>query len=159
MRNLAELDFIYEGEVVRRAPPSPGVIAAFEREFNVSLPSEYLELLRHANGGEPELWLIKPMGRTDIAEWMVNRFFYLDEDREGIEGLWWQTKTWQSIMGEKQVPIAYDQGGNPTILDFTAKPPKVVGCLVDEGFDIVEIAASFADFIDRLEGNRDRDCS
>jgi hypothetical protein len=56
MRNLAELKLAdARGEPVDRAPPSAEVISAFEREFNVSLPPEYLEFLKYSNGGPPEL--------------------------------------------------------------------------------------------------------
>lgn len=155
MRNLVELNINEGGEAVRRAPPSPEIISAFEREFNVSLPSEYLELLMYSNGGHPELDTIKPMGRTDIDDWGVNHFCYLDEDREGVESLWVETKYWRPILGEKQIPFAADGGGNPFILDLVATPSRVVGCLVDEDFALVELAASFEEFIDRLELDQD----
>lgn len=151
MRNLAELNINEGGKPVRRAPPSPEVISAFEREFDVSLPSEYLALLRFSNGGHPELDLIKPMSRRDIAEWAVNHFLYLNDDRDGAESLWRATKYWQTILGEKQIPIAADGLGDPFVLDLVSTPPKVVGCICSEDFAVVEIAHSFGDFIDRLE--------
>ncbi len=77
-----------EGRLSGSGPPTPEVISAFEHEFNVSLPSEYLELLMYSNGGHPELDSIAPMGRTDIAEWAINHFLYLNEDRNGPESLW-----------------------------------------------------------------------
>jgi cell wall assembly regulator SMI1 len=155
MRNLAELNINEGGKVVGRAPPTPEVISAFEHEFNVSLPSEYLELLMYSNGGHPELDSIAPMGRTDIAEWAINHFLYLNEDRNGPESLWRAAKEWRPILGEKQIPFAADGGGDPFVLDLVATPARVVGSLIDEGFALVEIAASFSDFIDRLEFNPD----
>jgi cell wall assembly regulator SMI1 len=150
MRNLAELNIYEIGEAVGRPPPSPEVISAFERKFNVSLPSEYIELLRHSNGGYPELGTIRPFGRTDIDEWGVNHFFYLNEDRNGTASLWAATKYWQSILGERKIPFAQDAGGNAFVLDLDAVPPRVVVC-IHADFETVEIADSFAEFIDRLE--------
>ncbi len=152
MRNLAELNITDDrGEPVRRAPPSREVIAAFEREFDVSLPSEYLELLMYANGGGPEMNMIKPMGRTDIAERAINRFFYLNDDRNGTESLWITTKRWRPTLGAKQIPIAADGGGNPFVLDLRATPPRVVTYIVSEGYKLRKLASSFSEFIDRLE--------
>jgi hypothetical protein len=109
----------------------------------------------HSNGGHPELDTIKPMGRTDVEEWGVNHFLYLNEDRDGTESLWMETKYWQSILGEKQIPIAEDGGGNAFVFDLVATPPRVVVCIHDEDFALVELASSFVDFIDRLELNPD----
>ena len=151
MRNLAELNLNDRGERVERAPPAPEIIAAFEREFNVTLPSEYIELLTYSNGGHPELDSIAPMGRTDIAKRAVDHFFYLNEDQEGPASLWAAARAWRPTLGEKRVPIATDGGGNPFVLDTATTPPKVSTCLHDEGFALVEVAASFSEFIDNLE--------
>jgi len=151
VRNLAELNLNDRGKVVERAPPSPEVTSAFEREFKVSLPSEYLGLLMYSNGGHPELDSIAPMGRTDIAKRSVDHFFYLNEDREGPASLWAATKAWRSILSEKQIPIAADGGGNAFVLDMAATPPRVLACIHDEGFALVEMAPSFGEFIDHLE--------
>lgn len=151
MRNLAELNLNEGGKSVERAPPSPEIIAAFEQEFGVSLPSEYIELLTHSNGGHPELESIAPMGRSDIAKRSVDRFFYLNEDRSGPTGMWAAARAWRPNLGKKQIPIATDGGGNPFVLDMSYTPPRVLACLHDEGFSMVEIATSFGDFIDNLE--------
>lgn len=151
MRNLSELNLNEGGRPVERAPPSPEVISAFEEEFDVTLPPEYIALLMFSNGGHPELDLIRPMGRTDIHEWGVNHFLYLNEDREGWESLWAVTAEWRPILGDTWVPIAMDGLGNPFALDTATTPPTVWGCLHDEDFALVEMASSFEDFIDRLE--------
>ena len=151
MRDLAELNLNDGGKKVDRAAPSPEVVFAFEREFGLSLPPDYISLLTYSNGGHPELDSIAPMGRHDIAMRAVSRFFYLNEDQESLEGLWANARTWRPILGEKQIPIADDGGGNLFILDMSTTPPKVSACLHDEGFVRVEIARTFGEFIDGLE--------
>ena len=151
MRDFAELNLNEGGKRVDRAPPSPEVISAFEREFGVSLPPDYISFLTYSNGGHPELDSIAPMGRRDIAMRAINRFSYLNEDQESPAGLWAAARAWRPILGEKQIPIAADGGGNPFILDMSTTPPRVSACLLDEGLARVEIAPSFSEFIDGLE--------
>ena len=151
MRDLAELNLNDGGKRVDRAPPSREVVLAFEREFGVSLPPEYIGLLTYSNGGHPELDSIAPMGRRDIAMRAINRFFHLNEDQESPASLWTAARTWRPILGEKQIPIAADGGGNPFILDMSTSPPTVSACLDDEGLARVEISPSFSEFIDSLE--------
>lgn len=151
MRNLEELNINEGGQRVNRAPPTAEVIAAFESEFDVSLPQDYLALLTHSNGGHPELDMIVPAGRLDLAERGVDRFYYLNEDREGASSLWAATTAWRSILKTKMIPIAVDGGGNPFVLDLAVAPAKVLACLHDEGFSLVEMASSFEEFIDNLE--------
>ena len=155
MRDLAELNINYGGRRIERAPPSPDIIAAFEIEFDVDLPTDYIRLLNYSNGGHPELDSIAPMGRTDIAMRSIDHFFYLNEEKEGPESLWSVARAWRSTLGEKLVPIATDGGGNPFVIDMTATPPKILVCLHDEDFALVEIARTFVDFIDRLEVDPD----
>jgi hypothetical protein len=150
MRDFAELNLNDGGKKVDRAPPSREVIAAFEREFGVFLPPEYIHLLTYSNGGHPELDSIAPMGRRDISVRAINRFFYLNEDQESLAGLWAASRAWRPILGEKQIPIAADGGGNPFVLDMSTVPPKVSAYLLDDGLVRVDIAPSFGEFIDGL---------
>jgi cell wall assembly regulator SMI1 len=153
MRNLAELNLNDRGQQVERAPPTPEVISAFEVEFDVTLPAEYISLLMYSNGGHPELDSIAPMGRTDIAKRSVNHFFFLNEDKESPASLWAAARAWRSMLGEKQLPFAADAGGNPFFIDLTTNPSEVFACLLDEDFARVRLAPSFSDFIDSLEAD------
>ena len=151
MRNLAELNLNEMGKRVERAAPTTEMVTIFENEFSVTLPPEYINFLMYCNGGHPELNLVVPMRRTDIAALSVDHFFYLDEDREGPLSLWAVARAWRTSLGEKRIPIATDGGGNPFILDMSDSIPKVSICLHDEDFTVVEVAASFSEFIDHLE--------
>lgn len=151
MRDFSELNLNEGGKPVKRAPPSSEEISAFEREFGISLLPDYISLLTYSNGGHPELDSIAPMGRHGIAMWSINRFFYLNDDRESSGGLWAAARAWRQVLGEKQIPIAADEGGNLFVLDMSTSPPSVSGCFCDEGFDRVEIATTFSEFIDGLK--------
>jgi hypothetical protein len=81
MRNFSILNINEGGRPVQREKPTNEIIDAFQTHFGIRLPEAYLELLRHSNGGHPELDTIAPVGRSGAARWAVNRFYHLDGDR------------------------------------------------------------------------------
>jgi hypothetical protein len=155
MRELSELNINEGGTPVRRAAPTSAAVSAFQKHFSIVLPEEYLQLLRHSNGGHPELDSIEPTGRPGAARWAVNRFYHLDNDQTSPTSLWAAMEQWKSILGKGAVPIADDGGGNQFFLDLKAIPPKVKVCIHDENFSIVDIAPSFEAFIDGLSTDPD----
>jgi hypothetical protein len=150
MRDFAELNINEGGRRVLRPAPSDALIAAFQARFNVVLPEEYVRLLRHSNGGHPELDSIHPVGRTDDYRCSVNHFFHLSGDTQSVQSLWHAMEEWRPILGDGSIPFAEDGGGNPFFLDLGAAPPRVCWCTHDEGFRVVPIADSFESFIDGL---------
>lgn len=150
MRNLSELNINECGKPVGRATPSDRVIDAFESYFSLKLPLDYVALLRYANGGHPELDTFEPVGRPGTARWAVNRFHYLNEDKNSPSSLWKATETWQHILGRDALPFASDGGGNLFFLDLKTTPAVVKVCIHDENFRVVDLAPSFEVFIDGL---------
>lgn len=147
MRDLSELNINVGGEPVTRLAPSDEAIAKFERAFGVVLPSEYVALLRQANGGHPEL---DSFQLDERATWAVNHFYHLDDDRSSSTSLWVVAERWRGILGKGVLPFASDGGGNQFVLDLRVTPAAVRVCIHDENFRMVALASSFADFIDRL---------
>ena len=105
MRDLAELNINEGGEPVERPAPTAGQIEAFERAFGVKLPDDYLTLLRHANGGSPEVDSIDPAEGGEVASWAVDHFLFLTDNRDSLEGLWSQAKAWGKVLGPGVIPI------------------------------------------------------
>jgi hypothetical protein len=155
MRDLRELNINEGGRPVTRPPPSDELIGRFERHFQIVLPPAYLDLLRFANGGHPEMDTIAPIGRPGVSEWAVNHFYHLDHDVESSSNLWGQSARWREILGSSLIPFAADSGGNPFVLDLSFPTSPVRGCLHDESFKIVDLAPSFECFIDALKMNPD----
>jgi hypothetical protein len=155
MRNLAELNINEEGQPVRRDAPSPAIVREFETEFGVSLPEAYLTLLRHANGGHPQLDSVEPMDNPKTGRWAVNWFYHLDRDEASATSLWAAMRQWRPVLGKEAVPIASDGGGNQFFLDLHTNPPRVKVCVHDEQFSIVDIAPAFEVFIERLAQDPD----
>jgi hypothetical protein len=155
MRNLSELNINKKGKPIGHPSPTNGTIREFQSHFGVILPEDYIELLRHSNGGHPEVDSIQPIGRPEAARWAVNRFYHLDDDKNSTASLWAVTENWRTILGEKTIPFATDGGGNQFFLDLKTSPPSVKLCVHDDKFSIVEIAPSFWAFIDALSVDPD----
>jgi SMI1 / KNR4 family (SUKH-1) len=156
MRDLHELNLNEGGRPVTRRAPTAKEITAFEAEHGVSLPGAYLRLLRHANGGHPELDSFLPVDAADAADrWQVNSFYFLDADTEHPESLWRVTRRWRPVLGPHRIPVAQDGGGNQVYLDFTTDPPAVRLCVHDAGFSSRLVAPTFEEFLDLLQDDPD----
>jgi SMI1 / KNR4 family (SUKH-1) len=150
MRDLSELNINEGGEPVRRPAPAEGMIQAFQAHFEILLPPDYLILLRHSNGGHPELDTIKPVGRPGTSEWAVSKFYHLDGDKTSHTSLWAAMAEWRRVLGNTALVFAADGGGNQFFLDLKTSPPVVKVCVHDENFLSLEIAPSLEAFIDGL---------
>jgi hypothetical protein len=149
MRDFSDLNINERGKHVERRPPSDEVIRAFQTQFNVRLPAEYLALLRHSNGGHPECDSIEVPGKPG-AKWAVNRFYFLNEDKVSTDSLWVATEKWQKILWKDAFPFAADGGGNQFYFDLKITPASVKVCVHDQNFTRVDLATSFQTFIDKL---------
>lgn len=156
MRNLAELNINEGGRLVRRAPPTERAITEVENLLGYRLPLEYVQLLRHANGGHPELDSLLPGEKGKDADWVVAWFLHIDESTMAHPAnLWAAIYAWRPILGEKALPIALDPFGNVFFMNMNESPPGVHACIHDEEFRTVPVAPSFESFIDSLGRNPD----
>jgi hypothetical protein len=159
MRKLEELNINKGGKPVQRPAPTNSIIAEFQQKYGVTLPEDYLRLLRHSNGGHPELDSYLPGGESEeedeVETWAVNDFYFLNEDRTSDCSLWRAMEEWRSTLGPSKLPFACDGGGNQFFLDLSVQPSPVKVCIHDEDFYQLDLAPSFADFIDGLALNPD----
>lgn len=151
MRNLAELKINEGGRPVTRPSPTPAVIRELEVRLGVALPESYVGLLRHANGGHPEVdsFVVRVEGRQE--RWSVNRFYHLTEEKQSVGTVWRALEDWACVLGNRALPFANDGGGNQIFMSFDGDTPSVKLCVHDENFKILKVANSFDAFIDMLE--------
>jgi hypothetical protein len=154
MRDLCELNINRHGKAAHRGAPTAQAIAAIEKRLGYALPSEYLELLRHSNGGHPELDSILPKDPRR-SSWAIARFFFVtDEESPDGDSLSLNITKFRPILGDNALPFASDGGGNVFFLAMERTPAPVNIYLQDEG-EVVRVAACFAALIDSLEMNPD----
>ncbi len=146
MRNLAELNLNEGGFPSPLPPPSNDEVLQFEQAFGVSLPEDLLSLLRHVNGGHPELDAVGGAG----GEYAVNRFHHLTSTNIESESLWNAMTEWRPVLGLQAIPFANTGGDDQFFLDCGDVPPSVKLCLHDQAMRIVQIAPTFEAFIDEL---------
>jgi hypothetical protein len=150
MRELAELNINEGGEPVSRQAPSENAIRAFESTFGLHLPEGLLALLRHSNGGHPELDCYDPSGVEDCNSFAIDAFFFLDDDRTSFDSIWNETHAWRRYIGANGLPFAGDGGGNILFLDLATEPPPVKVCWHDENYLVGQMAPTFEALIDGL---------
>lgn len=155
MRDLLELNINEGGAPVARAPATPSAIAAFAAEYGIKIPEILLRLLRHSNGGHPELDSFLPGGPDERYPFGIDHFLFLDEDRDSCESMWKAMEFWRPVLGPSCLPFAEDGGGNVVFLDLTLDPPTVRVCWHDENFAQALLADSLEQFIDGLRINPD----
>jgi hypothetical protein len=153
MRNLNELRMNEIGPRVDRNPPSDAIIDEFQSHFGIALPHDYVQFLKHTNGGysRPNLFLPKNDTRGEI--WALDHFYHLEADREDLDGLWTTTRDWSDALQRRVVPIGCDGTGNQVVLLYNQLPPSVAICIHDEEMALLPVADSFGEFIDMLTNN------
>jgi hypothetical protein len=155
MRNLKELRINEGGNPVSHPEPTDADVRSIERAVGAPLPSEYVALLKHANGGHPEIgsFWVEDRGRRE--RWSVNVFYGLGADKGTAGSVWKAVGEWRSVLGDRALPIANDGGGNQIFLSFDQNPPSVKLCVHDERFKILRVANSFDAFLGMLEEDPD----
>ena len=150
MRDLTELNINDGGKPVTRQPPSSAAISAFERATGLRIPAAMLELLRHSNGGHPELDSYNPNGVEDTNSFGINVFYNLTDDKTATDSLWEAIQVWRPYVGSHALPFAEDGGGNILFLDQSVDPASVKVCWHDENFLVGDMAPTFEALIDGL---------
>jgi hypothetical protein len=152
MRNLAELRLTERaGGPVDRPPPTVEIVSAFEREFNVSLPLDYLEFLKFSNGGYPGLDSLRDPDTGDLSGWYIEVFYHLSDDQTDSNSLWLSMRNCRWMLEGNHIPFGIDGTGNIFILDTSTTPATVLVCDMDDNRELIKLASSFEDFINRLE--------
>lgn len=117
------------------------------------LPSSYLELIRTADGGHPEVGCFFPLGSNPDNLFEIDYFYAFGNS--AVERIQDVIEKWGSILGDRTLPIGRDGGGNQIFLDMSAGSETVWLILHDEGMKKIKIAESFESFVDSLIQNPD----
>lgn len=117
------------------------------------LPSSYVELIRTADGGHPEVGCFSPLGTDDENLFEIDYFYAFGNS--SVERVQDVLERWGHLLGEHTLPIGRDGGGNQIFLDMSSDSETVWIALHDEGMKKVKVAESFESFIDSLRPNPD----
>lgn len=127
--------------------------AAVGSHVGVSLPKAYIEFIRSADGGHPEVGCICPPEGDENNFFCVDWFYsFSNPDVENIDTV---LDAWNEVLGPHCLPFARDGGGNQFYLDMTGTEASVWLYLHDEGGARVLLANSFEQFLAALTSNPD----
>ena len=153
MANIAELNINCGGKPVAGFTGSGATFEELERLAGDALPAAYVDFIRSADGGHPEVGCFRvPGGEPDnIVE--VDWFYSvanpeLESIRSALEGF-------GALLGPGALPIGRDGGGNQFYLLLSSQPPSVWLYLHDEGGKRIKLADCFEEFISGLISNPD----
>ena len=137
---------------VKDGPPDK-LITIFEHHFGITLPAEYLDLLRFHNGGTPKRRIFRlknvPAGYTLEDGYSIGIFYYLDDDRDGFNNLWTVTERFRPFIGKTGLPIAEDVSGD--VIFIETKTGQVQYATHEVNFEKAVVADSFLELLAALE--------
>jgi hypothetical protein len=113
-----------------------------------SLPQEYIDFIREADGGHPEIGCFFVHNSNPANSFCIDWFYSFSNP--GIESIHAALNGWGEIVGGKCLPIARDAGGNQFYLDLREATPSVWLYLHDESGARVLLAETFEKFISGL---------
>ena len=126
-------------------------IKQFEREYNVTLPKEYIDFLLKYNGGHPQESNFKIT--NDEGESLVNKFYGIGDMKSNL------AKVFEVLEGEIPedfVSIANDPGGNEILLGVSGEYQGKIYFWIhdiepdDDMGNMFILADSFSEFFDNL---------
>jgi len=93
------------------------LIRDLESRLGSALPPAYVDFLRHANGGHPEIGCFRPLDSVVENIFDVDRFYSLGGS--ATDSIDRALRDWQRVLGTNALPIGRDGGGNQLYIDIT----------------------------------------
>lgn len=150
--NIARININVGG---RQSPGFAGSASEFSelgRLVGGALPASYVELMRHADGGTPEIGSCHPEGVLNDELFDLDRFYALANPN--VENVRDVHARWSSVLGNGMLPLGEDGGGNQVYIALLDSPPAVWLYRHESG-ERLKLASSLEAFIEALVPNPD----
>jgi hypothetical protein len=122
-----------------------------ESLVGAKLPESYVDFIREADGGHPEIGCFFAQS-GDVNDLHGVDWFYALEN-PAVESVADTILGWRSTLGPKTLPIGRDGGGNQIYLDLSGDTSTVWMYLHDEGGIRLRVADSLEEFLESLVSN------
>lgn len=119
----------------------------------VPLPKEYIDFIREADGGHPEIGSFFSQGGKTANPFSIDWFYTFSNP--DIENINTALDGWGKVLGSMVLPIARDAGGNQFCLRLSDAVPTVWLYLHDENGEKIKLADSLEEFLAALTINPD----
>ncbi len=117
------------------------------------LPKSYIEFMKRADGGHPEIGCFYPQGSDPTNMFEIDWFYSLGNPR--VERVKDVIAIWGAVLGTQTLPIGRDGGGNQIYIDLGGSSPSIWLYLHDENGKRLKLSDSFEEFLDGLLMNPD----
>ena len=151
--NIARLNVNVNGKVSNGFGGDSDIFEKIESRIGGRLPVEYVNFIRVADGGHPEIGSFLVPGSHPDNFFDIDWFYSFDDQR--IENISVAIDRWGNELGSGTLPIGKDGGGNQIYLNLNDSLPSVWLYLHDENGAKIKIANSFQEFIASLTANPD----
>jgi len=138
-----------------RAPGFIGSDEVFEKIgalVGAQLPKDYVDFIRAADGGHPEVGSFFLDGDGIGSSFTVDWFYTFSNPN--VENIETAINRWGNVLGRMMLPIARDGGGNQFYLNLNDDVPTVWIYLHDSG-ERIELSRSFLEFLSALADHPD----
>jgi hypothetical protein len=129
-------------------------IIELEQHCGHTLPNNYKTILKLFNGGTPEAKYFNVIDpSTDLpGEWELNRFYYLDNNKEMPSNIWWIIERYSQFIGPGTLPFACDDSQQIYYIKWVNDEPQVwfLAYLDIEGTETCFLMNSFDELLEDL---------
>jgi hypothetical protein len=147
--NVARLNINVGGKPTLGFTGNASEFVELGRLVGGELPASYLELMRHADGGHPEIGSCPPLN-DELFD--LDRFYALANPN--VENVRDVHARWSSVLGHGMLPLGEDGGGNQVYIALLDSPPAVWLYRHESG-ERLKLASSLEAFIEALVSNPD----
>jgi hypothetical protein len=151
--NLANLNINSGGKPVAGFVGDDAAFVELERLTGGKLPAAYVDLIRYADGGHPEVGCFYVPGGHPNNFFEVDQFYSIGNP--SFETVKSALRRFGDLLGPDALPFGRDGGGNQFFLSMSSQPPAVWLCLADEDGKRVKLADSMELFLTGLASNPD----
>lgn len=153
MVNITDLNINCGGKPVAGFTGSSAAFDELEGLVGGALPAAYVDFIRSADGGHPEVCCF-PVPGSDPENIVEVDWFYSVANPE-LESIKSALEGFGALLGSEALPIGRDGGGNQFYILLSSQPPSVWLYLHDEGGKRIRLADCFEEFILGLVSNPD----
>jgi hypothetical protein len=150
MRPITEIRIEDFGNRNPKHGPSEAELGEFQEAIGAKVPSAYVDLLHHRNGGTPVHNIVIP-DSEDLKPYIsFAGFFCLTSNKEHGNGVWRTYRAMKNILPDKCFAFGEDEGGGLFLLRLYDGEWSVWFANMDQDFEMSLVAHSFENFIDSL---------
>ena len=148
--NIDRLNINVNGNPSTGFSGSDAVLDEIASLIGGALPNSYIELMRAADGGHPEIGCFHRKGDESPGDNLFDIDWIYSIENPDVEGVREAIAAWGPTLGPRALPFGRDGGGNQIYIDLDSSGSAVWLYLHDEEGKKLLISDTLEQFIDGL---------